>query len=42
MPSYSAVVSGRPSAVAAAEQPASVVIEPAPLASQLAPDVKEV
>ena len=30
----------RPSAAAAAEQSASVVIEPAPLASQLAPDVK--
>ena len=33
-------MSERPSAAAAAEQSASVVIEPAPLASQLAPDVK--
>ena len=30
----------RPSETAAAEQSASVLIEPAPLASQLAPDVK--
>ena len=36
----SAVVSSKPSAAAAASQSASVVIEPAPLASQLAPDVK--
>jgi hypothetical protein len=39
----SAVVSKRlerPSAAAAAEQPASVVISPAPLPSQPAPDVK--
>ena len=33
-------MSERPSAAAAAEQSSSVVIEPAPLASQLAPDVK--
>ena len=33
-------MSERPSATAAAEQSASVLIEPAPLASQLAPDVK--
>ena len=39
---WSAVVSGRPSAVAAAEQSATVLIEPAPLASQPAPDVKVV
>ena len=37
---WSAVSSGRPSALAAAEQSATVLIEPAPLASQLAPDVK--
>ena len=37
-PTSFAVVSSRPSAAAAAEQPASVVIEPAPLASQLLPD----
>ena len=39
---WSAVVSGRPSAAAAAEQSATVRIEPAPLASQPAPDVKVV
>ena len=39
-PSSTAVVSERPSAAAAAEQSASVVIEPAPLPSQPAPDLK--
>ena len=37
---WSAVVSGRPSALAAAWQSSTVLIEPAPLASQPAPDVK--